>query len=492
MVKRVVVVGGGTAGWMAAALIARVMGRRVSVDLIESETIGTIGVGEATIPPIQTVNAVLGIAQGDFLRETKATIKLGIRFQNWGAQGDDYYHAFGNTGRDIAFCSFHHFWTRARSLGMDVNYWDFNLNYLAAQAGTFEPNPPGRDPIWDMPHAYHFDAGLYAAFLRRLSEGMGVRRTEGLIRHVQRDAHQGDVTALVLEDGREVAGDLFIDCSGARGVLIQQALGTGYEDWSHWLPCDRAVAVPSERLETSALYTRAIAHQAGWQWRIPLQHRNGNGLVYSSRHMTDDQAAGTLLAGLGSKALDAPRIIPFRTGRTRRQWHHNVVAIGLSSGFLEPLESTSIHLIQAGIVRLLGLFPHGAAVDHLRSDYNEQSQREYQLIRDFIILHYHANRGEGTFWRDLRRMAVPDRLAQKIALFRESGALVPDPLDIFTESSWVQVLLGQGLEPQAYHPLANGPVEADLRRQFEQMAAVKRHGLAGMPLHDEYLSKAMA
>ena len=494
--KKIVVVGGGTAGWMAAALIAKVMGRQVSVELVESEQIGIIGVGEATIPPIQTVNSVLGINEADFLRETKATIKLAIRFENWGAAGESYYHTFGAAGRNLAFCGFQHFWTRARGLGMDADYWDYDLNYLSAKAGKFAPTS-GNDPIWDMPYAYHFDSALYGQFLRRLSENMGVHRTEGLIEQVRRCPERGDVTGVVLQGGQEIAGDLFIDCSGSRGLLIQQALRTGFEDWDHWLPCDRAMAVPSERFEHTALYTRAMAHSAGWQWRIPLQHRNGNGLVYSSRHYTDDQAAELLLGNLDSKALDTPRIIPFRTGCARQQWNRNVVAVGLSSGFLEPLESTSIYLIQSAIVRLLHLFPHGQDMAALRDEYNRQSQREYELIRDFIILHYHANHrvdapGGGTFWADLRNMPVPDRLAEKIALFHRNGTLMQDQLDIFMEPSWVQVMLGQGIMPRDYHPLADGPSEAELRQQFAQLARVKQQPLAQLPLHDAYLAAVMA
>ncbi|RVU07545.1 tryptophan 7-halogenase [Novosphingobium umbonatum] len=490
-VKSVVVVGGGTAGWMAAALIAKVIGKGARVELVESDAIGIIGVGEATIPPIQTLNSVLGIDEATFLRETKATVKLAIRFENWGQQGESYYHTFGAAGRNMAFCSFHHFWTRARQRGHETSYWDYDLNYLCCEAGQFAPTT-GNDPIWDMPYAYHFDSALYGQFLRRLSEQMGVRRTEGMIGEVRRCATTGDVTSVVLQDGREIAGDLFIDCSGQRGLLIQQALRTGYEDWDHWLPCDRAMAVPSEPFATTAPYTRSIAHGAGWQWRIPLQHRNGNGLVYSSRHYSDDQAAQLLLGNLDSKALDEPRVIPFRTGRARQQWNRNVVAVGLSSGFLEPLESTSIYLIQSAIVRLLHLFPHGPDVAALRAEYNRQSAREYELIRDFIILHYHANRrDDSAFWRDLREMAVPDRLAQKIELFRASGALVQDQLDIFMEASWVQVLMGQGILLQDYHPLANGPSDAELRQQLSQLRQVKAQPLSQLPAHDAWLAAKM-
>ena len=488
-IRKVVILGGGTAGWMAAALIAKVLGQQVHVELVESEEIGIVGVGEATIPPIQHVNAVLGIDEAEFLRETKATIKLAIRFENWGAIGERYYHTFGTAGRNLAFASFHHFWTRARQLGIAANYWDHDLNYLCAEAGRFAPTT-GNDPIWDMPYAYHFDAALYGRFLRRYSENLGVVRTEGIVGDVRRDGASGDIAALVLRDGRVVEGDLFIDCSGTRGLLIQQHLGVGYDDWSHWLPCDTAMAVPSERFATTLPFTRSIAHDAGWQWRIPLQHRNGNGLVYCSRYCSDERAAEILLGNLDSTALADPRIIRFRTGRARQQWSHNVIAAGLSSGFLEPLESTSIYLIQSAIVRLLHLFPHRGITPDLVREYNRQSQIEYELIRDFIVLHYHANnRGDSAFWRDLAAMAVPDRLRHKIDLFRANGTLVQDQHDIFMEPSWVQVLLGQGVIPQDHHPLADGPTEPELRAQLAQLAEVKARPLAQLPTHDDWLAR---
>ncbi len=491
-IRKVVILGGGTAGWMTAALTAKVLGPLVEIELVESEEIGIIGVGEATIPPIQQVNSVLGIDEGEFLRETKATIKLAIRFENWGAEGDSYYHTFGSAGRNLAFASFHHFWARARKAGFGGSYWDYDLNYLCAEAGKFAPTQ-GNDPIWDMPYAYHFDSALYGRYLRSYSEKLGVTRTEGMVADVRRDAGSGDITELLLRDGRRVAGDLFIDCSGSRGVLIQQALGTGYEDWSHWLPCDRAMAVPSERFETTLPYTRAIAREAGWQWRIPLQHRNGNGMVYSSRHFSDEQAAELLLANLDSTALADPKIIAFRTGRARQQWNRNVVAVGLSSGFLEPLESTSIYLIQSAIVRLLHLFPHSGITGQLVGEYNRQSQIEYELIRDFIILHYHANnRGNAPFWRDLREMEVPERLAKKIALFRSNGSLVQDQYDIFMEPSWVQVLMGQHIMPGDHHPLADSQSDDELREQLANLAALKARPLPQLPAHDDWLRGQVA
>jgi tryptophan 7-halogenase len=478
---KVVVVGGGTAGWMSAALIRRVLGAQVAV----------VGVGEATIPPIQVLNAVLGIPEGEFLRETRASIKLAIRFEGWRRPGESYLHTFGTPGRNHAFCDFQHFWRRGQQLGVAGSLWDYDLNALCCEAGVFG-RPRTQDPFLEVPHAYHFDSGLYGQYLRRISEANGVVRTEGLIARVVTDPVSGHVRALCLEDGRTVQGDLFVDCSGMRGLLIQQTLGVGYDDWSHWLPCDRALAVPSERLPTTRPYTRSIAHRAGWQWQIPLQHRIGNGLVYSSRHMSDDEAVATLMANLPAPALGEPRRIPFRTGRARAQWARNVCAVGLSSGFLEPLESTSIHLIQSAIVRLLKLFPHEGITPALVEAYNAQSAQEFETIRDFIILHYHLNeRPDSDFWRDLRHMAVPPRLRDKLALFRDTGLLVQDPFDIFKDASWLQVLVGQGLLPNDLHPIAASIPANELAGVLAEMAAGKAQGLAGLLPHDDYIAAAM-
>jgi tryptophan halogenase len=486
-IRKVVVVGGGTAGWMSAALLKRVLGEPIEIELVESEEIGIVGVGEATIPPIQHVNAVLGIDEAEFLRETKSTIKLAIRFENWRVRGEKYYHTFGAPGRSQAFCHFHHFWTRAQQAGHESNLWDYDLNYLCAEAGKFAKLQVN-DPMWEMPYAYHFDASLYGAYLRRYSEKRGVKRTEGLVEQVNIHAENGQVESLVLRDGKVITGDFFIDCSGIRGLLIHRKLNTGYEDWGHWLPCDRAMAVPSERFEETLPYTRSIAHSAGWQWRIPLQHRNGNGLVYSSNHYSDDEAASILLNNLESKATGEPRIIPFRTGRTRRQWNRNVVAVGLSSGFLEPLESTSIYLIQSAIVRLIHLFPHAGVTAGLVDEYNRQSQREYELIRDFIIMHYYLNeRDDSRFWRDTRNMDVPERLTQKIELFRSNGSFFQDQLDIFLEPSWLQVMLGQGVMPQDYHPIADSLSDQQLQEKLANTRKLKMEPLPRIPGHDEFL-----
>jgi tryptophan 7-halogenase len=487
-INKVVILGGGTAGWMSAALVKKVLGTAVNVELVESEMIGTIGVGEATIPPIKLYNSVLGINEADLLRETKATIKLAIKFDNWKNVGDSYYHTFGAAGKSLAFCHFHHLLKRSQKLGNKSHLWEYDFNYLCAEAGKFAIIN-SKDPILDMPYAYHFDATLYAGFLRKFSESMGVKRTEGMVNEVKQCEGNGFIKSLVLKDGQEIKGDLFIDCSGMASILTQRTLGTGYEDWGHWLRCDRAIAVPSERFEKTLPYTRSIAHKAGWQWRIPLQHRNGNGIVYSSNHYSDDEAANTLLANLDSKALGEPNFIKFRTGRRLKQWNKNVVAVGLSSGFLEPLESTSIHLIQSAIVRLLHNFPHKGIDESMVAEYNKQSKIEFEQVRDFIILHYHVNqRTDSQFWRDLREMEIPQSLAHKIKIFADNGQLFREQNDLFLESSWLQVMLGQGIEPKDYHPIANNIPDAQLLEMLKKIKAIKMEPLSQLPSHDEFLA----
>lgn len=489
VIKKVVIVGGGTAGWISAALLKKVIGNSLEIELIESEAIGTVGVGEATIPPIRLLNNVLGINEAEFLRETKATIKLGIQFENWRVKDESYFHSFGAPGKSMAFCQFHHFWKRSQLLGDTSSLWDYDLNYLCAMQGKFA-QINSKDSILELPYAYHFDASLYAKFLRKFSEKMGVKRTEGIVQQVALNNESGFVESLTLKDGQVIASDLFIDCSGFKGLLIQQQLGTGYDDWSHWLPCDRAVAIPSERFETTLPYTRSIAHSAGWQWRIPLQHRNGNGLVYSSAHYTDAAATDLLLSNLESKPLGDPNLIQFKTGRRRKQWNRNVLAVGLSSGFLEPLESTSIHLIQSAIVRLIHLFPHQGIDNSVVNEYNQQSKIEFEQIRDFLILHYHLNeRTDSQFWRDMRNMEVPQSLLHKIQLFADSGKVFREQNDLFLESSWIQVMLGQGIIPKDYHPIANNISDEKLFEMLKNIKNIKHEPLSKLPSHDDFLKK---
>ena len=491
-IKRVVIAGGGTAGWLAASLMKKVLGKAVDITLVESEAIGTVGVGEATIPPIRLVNQVLGIDEAQFLHDTKATIKLAIRFENWKTKGESYYHTFGVPGKSMAFCHFHHYWVKARQQGLKDDLWDFDLNYHAAEAGRFA-QINAKDPVVELPFAYHFDASLYAQYLRKLSENMGVVRKEGKISRVQRFTDSGFIQALHLESGDVVEGDLFVDCTGFKGLLIEEALGAGYDDWSHLLPCDSAIAVPSERHEKTAPYTRSIAHDAGWQWRIPLQHRNGNGHVYSSRYISGDQACDTLLSNLDTKPLGDPKLIKFTTGRRRKQWYKNVVAVGLSSGFLEPLESTSIHLIQSAIVRLIQLFPHNGFAPSLETEYNKQSELEFEQIRDFLVLHYTVNeRTDSAFFNDMRNITLPDSLAHKIALFKESGNLLREQNDLFLESSWLQVLYGQGITPKDYHGLVDSVPEVQLNQMLTRLLEIKKEPIAKLPTHDEYINGMVA
>ncbi|CAB9493949.1 tryptophan halogenase family protein [Alteromonas macleodii] len=491
-INRVVIAGGGTAGWLAASLLKKLLGQAIEITLVESEAIGTVGVGEATIPPIRLVNQVLGIDEAQFIHDTKATVKLAIRFENWKTKGECYYHTFGAPGRSMAFCHFHHYWVKARQQGLMNDLWDYDLNYLAAEAGKFA-QINAKDPVLELPFAYHFDASLYAQYLRKLSEQMGVVRVEGKIARVQRCNDSGYIQALHLESGEVIDGDLFIDCTGFKGLLIEGALGAGYDDWSHLLPCDSALAVPSERHEKTAPYTRSIAHDAGWQWRIPLQHRNGNGHVYSSRYISDDQACDTLLSNLDTKPLGDPKLIKFTTGRRRKQWYKNVVAVGLSSGFLEPLESTSIHLIQSAIVRLIQLFPHNGVTKSLIDEYNKQSELEFEQIRDFLVLHYVVNeRTDSAFFNDMRNITLPDSLAHKIELFKENGVLQREQNDLFLESSWLQVLYGQGVMPKDYHGLVNSVSDAQLNQMLTKLLELKREPIAKLPSHDDYINGMVA
>ncbi len=490
-VENVVIVGGGTAGWITAALLIKILGNAIRVRLVESEQIGTVGVGEATIPPILTLNKALGLDEAEFLRETKGTIKLGIEFENWKGMGDCYMHTFGNIGKDFPFCSFHHFWTRGVHEGRDDSLWDYSLNYQAAKQNRFTHlERVERGNLQGIAYAYHFDAGLYAAFLRRFAERLGVVRTEGLIRDVTLDGESGFVESVTLDSGETISGDLFVDCSGFRGLLIEQQLNTGYEDWTHWLPCDRAVAVPCETVHPILPYTRSIAHHAGWQWRIPLQHRIGNGLVYCSRYYSEDEAAELLLGNLDGKALAEPRTLRFRTGRRNRQWVRNCVAVGLSSGFLEPLESTSIHLIQSAAIRLIKHFPHAGINDSEVAEYNRQSQMEWEYIRDFIILHYHLNeRDDSPFWRECRRMEIPESLARRMRLFRDTGKIFREQDELFTEIGWQQVMIGQGLMPEDYHPLVNALNKEQLDEFLDNVRGIIDDTVPQLPTHEEFLAR---
>ena len=488
-IAKLVIVGGGTAGWMSAALLGRTFGRTLDITLVESDDIATVGVGEATIPPILVYNQALGIDEAEFLRETRGTIKLGIEFENWGHLGHRYMHAFGDVGHYQGLSPFVHYYLRARAAGLADSLGEYSLGERAARAGRFGhlPRIPNT-PLAGLNYAFHFDAGLYARYLRRIAEGHGVKRQEGRIVSVERDGGTGHVTSVTLADGTQVEGELFLDCSGFRALLIGDALGVGYQDWTHWLPADRAWAVPTENVGEPRPYTQSIAHQAGWQWRIPLQHRTGNGHVFSSAFTSEEEARDVLLANLEGKPIAEPRLIKFTTGRRDTFWEKNVVAIGLSSGFLEPLESTSIHLIQSGIQKLLALFPDRDFGALERDEYNRQMREVFEDVRDFIILHYKASRREDSaFWRYCRDMEVPATLQSKLALWGAKGRLFREGRELFGTPSWVAVLLGQGFPTSAVEPIAGAPEAAWVDDVLSKMHASYAHFAAHMPTHGEYV-----
>jgi tryptophan halogenase len=489
-ISDIVIVGGGTAGWMAAAALARFLERGWRIRLIESEDIGTVGVGEATIPAIRLFNSALGLDEDDFLRATQGSFKLGIEFEGWLRDGHSYMHSFGPVGRELGLLPFHQYWLRAAAAGIARPLGAYSLNNAAALAGRFDRiRPRPGSPVPDVPYAFHFDASLYAAYLRRYAEARGVERIEGRIVGTRLAPESGHVEAVNLDGGAPVAGDLFIDCSGFRGLLIEQALGAGYDDWSHWLPCDRAIAVPSAPAAPLTPFTRSTARSAGWQWRIPLQHRTGNGYVYCSRYVSDDEAAAELMANVDGEPLAEPRPLRFTAGRRKRFWIGNCVALGLASGFMEPLESTSIHLVQSAIMRLLAFLPQARFAAADIAEYNRQTALEHERIRDFIILHYKANERSGAFWRACRDMAVPDGLQHKIDLFRAGGRIFRYDDELFTEAGWVQVMLGQGVMPEAHHPLADQLSDADLAGFLAAVEQVVQRTAAEMPPHAEFIAR---
>ena len=493
-IRKIVIVGGGTAGWMAAAAFSALLAKNVEIILIESDEIGTVGVGEATIPPLMAFNHMVGVDEDAFLAESQGTFKLGIEFVDWGAKGERYFHPFGPHGQDYRGVQFHQFYLREskRRPLPDIREW--SMSGVAAELGRFlRPAPESPMPLPQLAYAFHFDAGMYAQFLRRHSEKRGVGRIEGKIVDVALDGATGHVASVKLADGKVVEGELFIDCSGFRGLLIEEKLGTGYENWSHWLPCDRAVAVPSKLPGPPDPFTRSTARSAGWQWRIPLQHRMGNGLVYSIAHLDREDAEKSLLGDLESDSIGQPRHLSFTAGRRRLAWNANVVSLGLSSGFVEPLESTSIHLVQSGIAKLLALFPDPRFNPVERNEYNRQMQDVFEDVRDFIILHYKATRRDDSdFWNYCRTMDVPDSLATKLDLWRAKGRIFRQGRELFGTASWVAVLLGQGVVPEEEEPAAHAMDEAFISSALDQMRLSYRRMAEQMPLHAEFIARTCA
>jgi tryptophan halogenase len=494
-IREVVIVGGGTAGWMAAAALSRYLNNGyTTVTLIESEEIGTIGVGEATIPPLISFNDLLGINEDEFVRATKATFKLGIEFVNWGRQGKRYFHPFGELGRDLQGIPFHQLYLRERGRQpiADISAWAMSA-VAAAQGKFIRPGPQAPFPLNQLRYAFHFDAGLYAAFLRAFGEAGGVRRIEGKIVDVKLRGDDGYVQSVKLGDGRVVTGDLFVDCSGFRGLLIEQALETGYEDWTKWLPCDRAIAAPCSYTGNPDPFTRSTAHQSGWQWRIPLQHRMGNGHVYCSSFISDDEAEQVLVSNLEGELQGDPRRLFFKTGRRKLAWNRNVVSLGLSTGFIEPLESTSIHLIQAGIARLIAMFPDLRFNPLERNEYNRQMQTQFEWVRDFVVLHYKAmQRDDSEFWKQCAAMDIPSTLEEKIAQFRNKARIFAEGVELFPRQSWIAVMLGQNIYPDGYEPVVDGLDENKVSQALEHLRRGIQDTANRLPMHGEFVQQCCA
>jgi tryptophan halogenase len=492
IIKDIVIVGGGSAGWMTAAALSSLLDpKTVSLTLVESDEIGAIGVGEATIPDIINFNRILGIPEDEFMKATHATFKLGIEFVDWGKKGDVYFHPFGQHGADMRGIDFHQFWMHDRAAGNTHPIQEYSLCAVAGKQNKFAlPEPDPRSVLSQIRYAYHFDAALYARFLRQYAEARGVRRIEGKIAQVEQAPETGFITGLKLENGQAVGGEFFFDCTGFRALLSEKTLGVPLVDWRHWLPCDSALAVPSRHSGPLTPYTRSTTKTAGWQWRIPTQHRTGNGHIYCSEFMGEDEATAILLAGLDGEELASPRPIRFTTGHRREFWTKNCIAIGLSSGFLEPLESTSIYLIQEGISRFISLFPDASMAQVLRDEYNRHMRTEFEQVRDFIILHYWANQNDSSpFWSYCRSMDLPDSLKHKIALFREAGRIFRYEEELFTRPSWVAVFLGQNVIPRSYDPIVSTLPHGEVASSLESMRHAMNAAAARMPTHEEFLAR---
>lgn len=493
--QRVVVLGGGTAGWMTAAALAKLLPHACTVHLVESEEIGIVGVGEATLPHLRAFVQSLGIDEADFMRATHATFKLGIDFRDFGRIGDSYIHPFGSFGTELNGVGFMHYWLRMRALGRRDELFDYSIaNVMAAGNRFAPPSPDPSSPLSAYGYAYQFDATLFGPYLRKVAMAAGVQRTEGKVVDVELEGGTGNVSAVRMESGERIGGDLFVDCSGFRSLLLGQTLAQEWEDWSRWLPCDRAVAVPcTSPPGPIEPYTRATAMEAGWRWRIPLQHRVGNGYVYSSAHISDEAATDALVAAVEGERMAEPRVLRFKAGRRKRSWDRNVVAVGLASGFLEPLESTSIYLVQSAITQLIELFPTGAVTDADRDEFNRIVDLEYERIRDFLILHYHATtRDDSTFWNHVRTMEVPASLAEKMELFRRSGRVSKYTQGLFLEPSWIAVYLGQGIVPEGWDQRAEAVDPAALGGAMDRLRAQIAQAALSMPDHAEFIGRRNA
>jgi tryptophan halogenase len=488
--KRIVIVGGGAAGWMTAAALSRLLrSDEVTLTLVESDEIGIIGVGEATIPDMLQFNLFLGIVEAELMRATQATFKLGIEFVDWSRKGDRYFHPFGFHGVDIDGLDFHQYWLRCRENGHPHGIGEYCLTEIVARQGRFgfpDLSVPGA-PRSYLRYAYHFDAALYAGYLRRYAEKRGVRRVEGKVCEVQRAPESGHITGVRLSNGPVVSGDFFFDCTGFRSLLLDKTLGVPWVDWSHWLPCDAALAVASRHAGPLRPYTRSTAKGAGWQWNIPTQHRTGNGHVYCSQFMSEDEATSVLLDGLDGEVIGSPRLIRFATGHRQKLWDRNCVAIGLSGGFLEPLESTSLYLIRQGISRFIALFPDARLSPVLADEYNRWMQKDFEQVRDLLIFHYHSNTREEPFWRHCANTAMPESLQRRVALFAEGGRFLRNEGELFPNASWVAVMLGQHVDPRAIDPLVAGLPLAEIEKKLDALRRAMNAFAETLPSHEDSL-----
>ena len=480
---------------MTAAALSRLLRPRdVSLTLVESDEIGIIGVGEATIPDMLQFNLFLGIPEAELMRATQATFKLGIEFVDWSRNGARYFHPFGFHGIDIDGLDFHQYWLRCRANGHDHGIGDYCLTEIAARHGKFgfpDMRVAGSPPSY-LRYAYHFDAALYAAFLRRYAEQRGVRRVEGKVCEVTRHPESGDITGVRLANGQTVGGDFFFDCTGFRSLLLDKTLGVPWVDWRHWLPCDSALAVACRHDGPPAPYTRSTARTAGWQWKIPTQRRTGNGHIWCSDFMSEDEATSVLVDNLDGEILGTPRLIRFATGHRQKFWEKNCVAIGLSSGFLEPLESTSLYLIRQGISRFIALFPDASMPPIYRDEYNRWMQRDFEQVRDLLVFHYYATQREEPFWQHCRNMTIPETLRRRLTLFAEGGRFLRNEGELFPPASWVAVMLGQGVIPRAIDPAVASIPVAEIEPKLAALRRAMNDFVDGLPSHEAALRQYCA
>jgi len=490
-IQKIIILGGGSAGWMTAAALGKILKKSFcEVQLIESQEIGTVGVGEATIPQLMVYNDLIGLDENEFIRETKGSFKLGIQFTDWDKIGNKYFHAFGELGKNMEGVQFYQYWLKMRNLGKADYLDDYSLSSTACNENRFMRSiDAGNSPLSNIAYAFHFDAGLYAKYLRKLAEGWGVTRTEGKVESVQQHEN-GNIKSLTMQNGDVHSADFFIDCSGFKGLLIKETLQSEFVSFKQWLPCDRAVTVASETDGKPWPFTRAAAQKAGWQWRIPLQHRTGNGHVYCSDYMSDSEAKEILLSNLDAPAIGEPRLIKFRTGHCKELWKNNCLAIGLSGGFIEPMESTALHLIQVGISKLFSFFPHMEPSPADIEEYNKQMTFEFEAIRDFLVAHYHVSeRDDSDFWKYVRTMDIPESLSQKLEQFKENGRVFRHNNELFNDVSWFEVLYGQGMRPQGYHALVDVFPEDDLEKRLASIKNVIRRSADYMPEHFRYINE---